>query len=92
MLQIEQAETNSDRLRAAIYECFDKFGNAEGLCVDCLLYVPQNYQCLADAEQEQSSESGKWVDMSVTGLEDTGVKCQHTNTIKYADLNCEEYA
>ena len=40
MLQIEQTETNSDRLRTAIYECFDKFGSADGLCTDCLLYLP----------------------------------------------------
>lgn len=43
MLQIEQAETNDDRVKTAIYECLDKFGNADGLCIDCLLYLPQNY-------------------------------------------------
>lgn len=63
MLQMEQAETNSDRVKEAIYECFDKFGSADGLCIDCLLYLPQNYQCLAGS-QEPNSESGKWVEMS----------------------------
>ena len=66
MLQIDHLEVDDNSIRTAIYTCFDKFGTANGLCLDCLYFLPQNCSCAPHALEQNNeiqTSGGEWVEM-----------------------------
>ncbi|CAL6100802.1 Conserved_hypothetical protein [Hexamita inflata] len=54
LMNLKQDDLNSKRAfqeiqKQAVLECVNKFFSADGLCLDCLLYLPDQYQCCKES-------------------------------------------